>query len=129
MLQVRLKSLTDVVPMAGFFFADWAAFESPSPEILIQRKMDGKGTADILRGAIPILRQLECFGHDTQHAAMLDYARAIGYKNGQVFGSLRAAVTGQRVSPPTFETMELLGKAESIRRIELALQSLTGETS
>ena len=46
------------------------------------------------------------------------YAKAVGYKNGQVFGSLRAAVTGQKVSPPTFETMEILGKTESIRRIE-----------
>ena len=129
LLQVRLKSLRDVVPMAGFFFADWASFEAPPADILIQRKMDSQGTADILRGSIPVLRRLDSFEHDIQHAAMLDYAKAIGYKNGQVFGSLRAAVSGQKVSPPTFETMEILGKDESIRRIELALQSLTDETT
>jgi len=128
LLQVRLKSTRDVLPMAGFFFADWASFEAPPADILIQRKMDCEGTADILRGSIPILQRLDRFEHDTQHAAMADYAKAIGYKNGQVFGSLRAAVTGQKVSPPTFETMEILGKDESIRRIELALQSLTEET-
>ena len=128
LLQVRLKSLRDVVPMAGFFFADWASFEAPPADILIQRKMDSQGTVDILRGSIPVLQRLVRFEHDIQHAAMLDYAKAIGYKNGQVFGSLRAAVTGQKVSPPTFETMEILGKDESIRRIELALQSLTEET-
>ena len=125
LLQVRLKSLEDVVAMAGFFFADWASFQAPRADILIQRKMDSEGTADILRGSISVLQRLERFDHDRQHAAMSDYAKAIGYKNGQVFGSLRAAVTGQKVSPPTFETMEILGKDESLRRICLALQSLT----
>ncbi len=124
LLQVRLKSTRDVLPMAGFFFADWALFEAPPPDILVQRKMDGEGTAGILRGSIPVLQGLDNFEHETQYAAMQDYAKAIGYKNGQVFGTLRAAVSGQKVSPPTFETMEILGKEESLRRIKLALQSL-----
>ena len=124
LLQVRMKSLNDVVPMAGFFFADWDAFEAPPADILIQRKMDSETTAEILYGAMPILSQLEDFSAERQHNAMADYARTIGYKNGQVFGSLRAAVTGQKVSPPTFETMEILGKTESLRRIQLTLNSL-----
>jgi len=124
LLQVRLKSTRDVVPMAGFFFADWPSFEAPPAEILIQRKMDGDGTAKILRGAIPVLQRLDSFERDAQYAAMSKFATAIGYKNGQVFGSLRAAVSGQKVSPPTFETMEILGKDESLRRIKLALQAL-----
>ena len=125
LLQVRLKTLNDVVPMAGFFFADWGAFEAPLADILIQRKMDSARTALVLRGSIPVLERLDDFNHQTQHRALAAYAKAIGYKNGQVFGSLRAAVTGQRVSPPTFETMEILGRAESIRRIGLAVQALS----
>ena len=125
LLRVRLKSTRDVVPMAGFFFADWASFEAPSADILVQRKMNNRSTAEVLRGAIPVLQDLESFGHDAQHSKVATYARSTGYKNGQVFGSLRAAVTGQKVSPPTFETMEILGKQESIRRIKLALQSIT----
>lgn len=124
LLQVRLKTLNDVVAMAGFFFADWEAFAAPPAEILIQRKMDAGGTAAVLSGSIPVLERLEDFDQQTQHSAVAAYAQDIGYKNGQVFGSLRAAVTGQRVSPPTFETMEILGRAESIRRIELALEAL-----
>ena len=88
LLQVRLKSLNDVVPMAGFFFADWDAFEAPPADILIQRKMDNETTAEVLHGAMPILEQLEDFSAERQHNAMADYARTIGYKNGQVFGSL-----------------------------------------
>lgn len=125
LLQVRLKSLHDVVPMAGFFFADWALFEAPPAAILVQRKMDIASTAEVLQGAAGILRRLESFDHETQHAAIAEYAKTSGYKNGQVFGSLRAAVSGQRISPPTFETMEILGQDESLRRVELAVQSLT----
>jgi len=124
LLRVRLKSLNDVLPMAGFFFADWAAFRPPAADILIQRKMDDQQTAAVLRDAIPLLERLECFAPEAQQAAMASYAKASGFKNGQVFGTLRAAVTGQRVSPPTFETMEILGKAESLRRLKLALESL-----
>lgn len=129
LLQVRLKTLNDVVPMAGFFFADWDAFEAPAPDILIQRKMDGAGAAAVLSGSIPVLEDLDDFSHETQHSAMAAFAKAMGYKNGQVFGSLRAAVTGQRVSPPTFETMEILGRAESIRRIKLTLRALSEPAS
>ncbi len=126
LLQVRLKSLNDVVPMAGFFFADWNDFTAPPAETLIQRKMDAGDTVKILRAALPRLGQLEDFSPTAQQAAMADYAKSIGQKNGAVFGSLRSAVTGQKVSPPTFETMEILGKDESLRRIRLALTALDG---
>ena len=124
LLQVRLKSLNDVVPMAGFFFADRDAFQAPPADVLIQRRMDAAGTLAILRGALPMLEQLQDFAASAQHAAMADYAKAIGQKNGAVFGSLRAAVSGQKVSPPTFETMEILGKDESLRRVRLAIAAL-----
>ena len=112
--------------MAGFFFADWASFQAPLENVLIQRKMDRAGTLEILRGALPALEKLDGrFLPDAQHAAMAAYAKSVGYKNGQVFGSLRAAVSGQKVSPPTFDTMAILGKAESTRRIKLAIDALS----
>ncbi|MCB9457918.1 MAG: glutamate--tRNA ligase, partial [Anaerolineaceae bacterium] len=48
----------------------------------------------------------------------------LGVSRSQLFGGLRVAVTGQRVSTPTFETMEILGKPESLRRIQIALDIL-----
>ena len=128
LLQARLKSLHDVAPMAGFFFADWDAFQAPPADTLIQRKMDAAGTVAILTDALPMLEQLEDFAAAAQHAAIADYAKRSGQKNGAVFGSLRAAVSGQKVSPPTFETMEILGKDESLRRIRLAIAALREST-
>ncbi len=124
LLQVRLKSLNDVVRMAGFFFADWNDFSPPPADILIQRKQDEASTTAILRGALPLLEALEDFSPTAQQAAMTTYAASIGQKNGAVFGSLRAAVSGQKVSPPTFETMGIFGKAESLRRVKLAVAAL-----
>jgi len=124
-LQVRLKSLNDVVDMAGFFFDDWDTFTPPSEDILIQRKMDVEKTRDVLEKSLPVLEALDDFGHDVQYTTMKQFAKDNDFKNGQVFGTLRAAVTAQKVSPPTFETMEILGKDESIRRIKLALESLS----
>ena len=126
LLQVRLKTLKDVVPLAGFFFDDWNGFAAPAADILLQKKMDGQSTLKILESSIPVLEALDDFSHERQYSAMKEVAREIGFKNGQVFGTLRAAVTGQRVSPPTFETMEILGKVESIRRLKLAQDSLSG---
>lgn len=123
-LQVRLKSLNDVIDMAGFFFDDWNNFVAPPQDVLIQKKMDVENTRRVLAESIPVLESLGDFAHDTQYNALKQFAQDIGLKNGQVFGTLRATVTGQTVSPPTFETMEILGKTESIRRIQLTIDSL-----
>ena len=123
-LQVRLKSLHDVVPMAGFFFDSWSKFAAPRADILIQRKQDAASTLDILQGALPLLQALDDFSPEAQQSAISAYAVRRGLKNGAVFGSLRAAASGQKVSPPTFDTMHILGKAESLRRVRLAMVAL-----
>jgi len=42
----------------------------------------------------------------------------------QVFGLLRAAVTGQKVSPPLFESMEIIGKEKVLERLRMAIEIL-----
>ena len=129
LLRIRLKTLNDVVAMAGFFFEDPQCFRPPPHDILIQRKMDVGSTQRVLQASIAALAELSDFAHDRQHDVVKALAQELGYKNGPVFGTLRAAVTGQKVSPPTFETMEILGKAESLRRLRLALNALANGAS
>lgn len=123
-IQIRIKTLAEAVPMAGFVFADWAQFEAPAADMLIPKKMDAAATITMLEASLARLEGLEDFSHETQHEACKTLTEELNLKNSQVFGALRAAVTGQQVSPPTFETMEILGKAESLRRIRLAIQRL-----
>ena len=47
-----------------------------------------------------------------------------GYSAGQVFGILRVATTGQKVSPPLFESMEIIGREKSLERLKKAIEIL-----
>jgi glutamyl-tRNA synthetase len=47
-----------------------------------------------------------------------------GLSANQVFGILRVAVTGQKVSPPLFESMEIIGKSKVMERLQKALTVL-----
>jgi glutamyl-tRNA synthetase len=49
---------------------------------------------------------------------------ASGLSAGQVFGILRVAVTGQTVSPPLFESMEIVGKEKVLERLKKAIEIL-----
>jgi glutamyl-tRNA synthetase len=61
---------------------------------------------------------------------MRDFVEKSGLSASQVFGILRVAVTGQKVSPPLFESMEIIGKEKVLERLERAadlLESLQAE--
>ena len=63
--------------------------------------------------------------HDAIESALRDaLIEALGLKPRVAFGPLRVAVSGRRVSPPLFESMEILGKAETIARLDRLSASL-----
>ena len=55
-----------------------------------------------------------------------DLADNLGIKVGQLFGIIRVAVTGQKVSPPLFESMEIIGRDEVLKRIQNGIFLLEG---
>jgi glutamyl-tRNA synthetase len=55
---------------------------------------------------------------------MRQLVEELGYSAGQVFGILRVAVTGQKVSPPLFESMEIIGRTAVLARLQQALALL-----
>lgn len=125
LMQTRMRSLHDFVDMAGFLFRE--AFVPAPAETLIQRRMDAAGTLDALQAARVRLSRLEREDCDAMEADMRALAQELGLKVGQLFGSLRVAVTGQRVSPPLFETMEIVGMDAALERIDLAIAALQRE--
>jgi glutamyl-tRNA synthetase len=58
---------------------------------------------------------------DIQAALRTALVDGLGLKPKVAFGSLRVAVTGRRVSPPLFESIELLGRPRTLARIDAAL--------
>ncbi len=124
LIRERIKTLNEAVDMVGFIFRDTVTVADPT--MLIQNKMDAASTALALGAAHDTLAALADFSHVAQEAALRPLAEQLGLSAGQLFGAIRVAVTGQTVSPPLFETMEILGKDISLRRIRAAVDLLQG---
>ena len=55
---------------------------------------------------------------------MRAYVEQSGLTPNQVFGTLRVAITGQKVSPPLFESIAIIGKEKSLQRLKKAIEIL-----
>jgi glutamyl-tRNA synthetase len=62
--------------------------------------------------------------HQTAEPPLRDYVERSGLSANQVFGILRVAVTGQKVSPPLFESIEIIGKEKVLERMRKAIAIL-----
>ena len=71
-----------------------------------------------------VLDSLPDLSHAFTEAPMRQLIIDLGLSPNQVFGILRVAVTGQMVSPPLFESMEIVGKAKVLDRLQHAIQLL-----
>ncbi len=56
---------------------------------------------------------------------MRELASELGLKTGQLFGSIRTAVSGRTATPPLFQMMEVLGRERSMQRINEAIARLS----
>jgi glutamyl-tRNA synthetase len=110
----RINTLSEAVPMLGFLFMDEESF-APVDEIDSSGKEVVQASYDALSG----LEEWTTEAIETSlRAALVD---AMGLKPRNAFGPVRIAVTGRRVSPPLFESMELLGRERSLGRLQAAL--------
>ncbi len=127
-LKPRLKRLPDAIPFMQFLDDDaWA----PDATRLVHKKMAVDAAKSAFEQTLEILRDSETLDVETLGVQL----RALGEtvtenaKAGPYLGTLRYAVTGQKVSPPLFESIVALGKARSIDRIERALGLLSAENA
>jgi glutamyl-tRNA synthetase len=125
-IQERLVTLDDAVPMAGFFFQDHV---SPDPDDLLGKGLTAEASAEAVEKALAFLETLPEITPETAEEPLRELAEEMGLKPGQLFGILRAAVTGQTVSPPLFEGMAIIGKEKVLERIRAAIQTLKAMAS
>jgi glutamyl-tRNA synthetase len=121
LIRERLVTLDDSVPFASFFFKEDV---EPNPQELIAKGLDAKQSAGVARKAYEILASLPDLSHQTAEPPMRDFVENSGLSANQVFGILRVAVTGQKVSPPLFESMEIIGKEKVLERLQKAIEIL-----
>jgi glutamyl-tRNA synthetase len=96
----------------------------PEPDELIGKKMTPAESAAAARRAYDVLAALPEISVVSAEEPLRALADELGLKAGQLFGILRVAVTGQRVSPPLFESMQIVGKQKTLERIQRAIAML-----
>ena len=106
LVQEKISRLGEYPAFAGFFFGR----VEPLPELL-----DGAGP--VLAEARGTLAAVDPFTSESIEAALRGLAERLGLKPRDAFGPIRAAVTGSKVSPGLFESLELLGRDESLARL------------
>jgi glutamyl-tRNA synthetase len=110
----RVKKLTDFPKLVGFFFE---LPEYPA-KLLIWDKTSHEDTLDNLQSVFPLVKD---FTRVNDKIMALAETRG----RGEVLWPLRVALSGQVASPGPFEIIEVLGKEETLRRLEIAIRKLS----
>ncbi|MGC4175062.1 glutamate--tRNA ligase [Demequina sp.] len=115
LVQTRMTLLGEAPGMLGFLFVDTASVVL-EPDAVAKLP---ENAAEILDAAIGVLEGLEDFSPEAQQAALNEVlVEQMGIKPRFAFGPLRVGVTGRLVSPPLFESMEILGQHQSVERLK-----------
>ncbi|MDN4160568.1 glutamate--tRNA ligase [Nocardioides abyssi] len=115
----RINKLTEAVDMLGFLFVDEADFARDEADAA--KLLDEKGV-EVVQAAYDAVEPLADWTTEAiQGALQAKLVEELGLKPRNAFGPVRVAITGRRVSPPLFESMELLGRDRSLARLRSAL--------
>ena len=123
-VQERIKRLDEAAEWVDWAFKTADEIEYAEPKLLIGRKLDAAKSNEVLGAASDLLKVLDPFSSENIQQAFRAGADALNVKAGAFFGPVRGAISGKKVSPPLFESIEALGRDETLRRVTRASQTL-----
>lgn len=113
----RMNKLTEAVDMLGFLFVEEVSYD----EADVAKLLDEEGRA-VVAAARDALATLETWSTESIDAALrAKLVDELGLKPRNAFGPVRVAITGRRISPPLFESLELLGRETTLARLGAVL--------
>lgn len=116
-IQERIVKLGEIPAMLKFLFVSGLAIESDSKE-----KIKDDQSKQVLKRSLEVLEPLSTWSHESIEGALRTaLIEEMALKPRIAFGAVRIAATGSHISPPLFESMELLGKEATIARIKAAI--------
>lgn len=116
LIKERINKFSDISGLAGFFW------EAPSPT---KDLFKDQNSAAHLSEAISSLSALSVWKKDDLNSTLQPIPEKNGWKTGDFFMTMRLAVTGSRVTPPLSESIEILGKEETVKRVQEAIKRLS----
>ena len=120
----KIQTLQEFWPLVSFLF------DGPADDpAAFQRVILADGGSERLRAARDALAQAEPFTLETVETSLRGVVERIGSKPGAVFQPVRVAIAGTTVSPGIFESVALLGREETLARIDRALERAHAQRS
>jgi len=125
MVKTRIELFPDVPALIDFFQ------EVPEYDTAMythkKMKTNAETSLEVLKEILPVLEAQQDYSNDALYQTILNFVTEKGCKNGYIMWPVRTAVSGKQMTPAgATEIMEVLGKEESINRIQAAIQKLSG---
>jgi len=120
-LQNRTKKLTEVVEMGGFLFQDEV---NPAIDRIISEKFTSVQAAQAAGRILEIFQAIPEITQENAEPLLRELAADLELKAGQIFGLLREVLAGQKVSPPIFDIIPIIGREEVLNRLERTKNTL-----
>lgn len=126
MVKTRIEIFPDIAEHVDFFEAvpeyDCAMYKHK------KMKTTPESSLEVLKELLPILEAQEDYSNDALYETLCKYVADKGCKNGYVMWPVRTAVSGKQMTPGgATELMEVLGKEESLARIQAAIAKLEAD--
>ena len=126
LVKTRIEIFPDILEMVDFFEA------VPDYDVSMythkKNKTNPEKSLEVLKGVLPELQKQEDFSNDALYQLLRQFASDHEYKPGFVMWPVRTAVSGKQMTPGgATEIMEIIGKDETIARIEAAIEKIENE--
>jgi glutamyl-tRNA synthetase len=118
LLRERLVTLDDCLTFGSWFFQPTIV---PKPDDLVGKNLTAARSSQIAQKCYDILLGLPEIKTEIAEPPLRRLIVREDLSPTQVFGILRVAITGQTISPPLFESMEIIGKAKCLERVQKAI--------
>jgi glutamyl-tRNA synthetase len=122
-VQEKISTLAEFSELAGFAFSPLEVDEHAWKDVMTR-----DSAAEALASARASLAELEAFDEESVERALRGVVEKLGAKPPAVFQPLRVAITGKKVSAGIFESVVLLGRDETLARIDASLDRLREDT-
>lgn len=124
MVKSRIEVFTDIPEMVDFF--EEVLEYDVSMYTHKKMKSNAETSLQVLQETLPLLTAQEDYSNDALFATLSAYVKEKGYKTGFVMWPLRTALSGKQMTPAgATEIMEVVGKEETIKRIQAAIEKLS----